>query len=292
MHPLDLVRLRPLMARTIGNPNIRIGVVDGPVMTNHPDLAGARFDEITGRNYGACVDANSTACLHGTFVAGILSARRECTAPAVCPGCTIVIRPIFPESAFAKDQLPSASPRELASAILDCINAGASIVNLSLALAAPFDKSEPILEGALNLAARRRVIVVAAAGNTGALGSSVITRHPWVIPVAACDSGGRPTSATNLGRSIGTRGLTAPGDRVTSLAPGGRSLTLGGTSVAAPFVTGTVALLWSEFPGMSAAQIKLAVTQAGMRVRGSVVPGLLDATTAYRSLLTTRGQVA
>jgi subtilisin family serine protease len=78
--------------------------------------------------------------------------------------------------------------------------------------------------------------------------------------------------------------LSAPGDGVTSLGAEGRPLTLGGTSVAAPFVTGAIALLWSEFPEASAAQIKLAVTQAGAPRRASVVPPLLDAMAAFQVL--------
>jgi subtilisin family serine protease len=85
---------------------------------------------------------------------------------------------------------------------------------------------------------------------------------------------------SNLGRSIGRRGLRAPGDGITSLGADGQSLTLGGTSVAVPFVTGATALLWSVFPSATAAHIKLAVTQASAR-RGSVVPPLLDAAAAY-----------
>jgi subtilisin family serine protease len=90
---------------------------------------------------------------------------------------------------------------------------------------------------------------------------------------------------SNLGSSIGTRGLTAPGDAITSLNAEGQSVTLGGTSVAVPFVTGTIALLWSEFPAASAAQIKLAVTQTSRPRRASVVPPLLDARASYESLL-------
>jgi subtilisin family serine protease len=89
---------------------------------------------------------------------------------------------------------------------------------------------------------------------------------------------------SNLGSSIGRRGLSAPGDGITSLGADGRSLTLGGTSVAVPFVTGTIALLWSEFPYATSAQVKLAVTQALTTRRASVVPPLLDAAAAYRIL--------
>ena len=159
------------------------------------------------------------------------------------------------------------------------------MINLSLALAQPSTKGEQSLEDALNQAVKRSVIVVAAAGNQGTLGSSAITRHPWVIPVVACDLRGRPVNQSNLGGSIGRRGLTAPGDAITSLSAEGPPLTLGGTSVAAPFVTGTIALLWSVFPRATAAQIKLAISQATAPRRASVVPPLLDAATAYQSLL-------
>ena len=142
------------------------------------------------------------------------------------------------------------------------------------------------MEEALDQAARRGVIVVAAAGNQGTLGSSAITRHPWVIPVVACDLRGRPMNESNLGSSIGRRGLSAPGDGITSLGAEGQPLTLGGTSVAVPFVTGAIALLWSEFPSATAAQIKLAITQASTPRRASVVPPLLDAAAAYQILLT------
>jgi subtilisin family serine protease len=128
------------------------------------------------------------------------------------------------------------------------------------------------------------VITVAAAGNQGTVGSSAITRHPWVIPVAACDTRGKPLSESNLGRSIGRRGLSAPGKNVTSLGTNGQPQTFGGTSAAAPFVTGAIALLWSEFPGATAAQIKLVTTQANLAGRGTIAPPVLDAWAAYQTM--------
>ena len=53
-----------------------------------------------------------------------------------------------------------------------------------------------------------------------------------------------------------------------------------------PFVTGAIALLWSEFPRATAAQIKLAITNTSSLQRVSVVPPLLDAAAAYQILLT------
>jgi subtilisin family serine protease len=290
MNPLELVNLTALMERTSGSPEVKIGLIDGPVFTQHPDLAGGHLREISGNNGGACTQANSVACLHGTFVAGILSAKRNSPAPALCPNCTLVIRPIFAETTVGREHMPSATPQELATAIIECIDAGVRIINMSLALAQPSVKGEQELETALNHAVKRGVIVVAAAGNQSTLGSSAITRHSWVIPVVACDLSGRPTNESNLGSSIGRRGLSAPGDNITSLGAEGKPLTLGGTSVAVPFVTGAIALLWSEFPAATAAQIKLAITQASIPRRASVVPPLLNAAVAYQMLMTSNAR--
>ncbi|HEU4855121.1 MAG TPA: S8 family serine peptidase [Nitrosospira sp.] len=293
MRPTELVKLTALMERTSGNPDIKIGLVDGPAVTQHADLAAEHLHEISGHNGASCTQANSGACVHGTFIAGILVAKRGSPAPAICPDCTLLIRPIFSESVLGREHMPSATPQELAEAIFDCINAGARVINLSLALAQPSTKGEKALDEAFNQALRRGVLIVAAAGNQGTLGSSAITRHPWVIPVVACNLRGYPINESNLGSTIGTRGLSAPGDNITSLSSDGKTLTLGGTSVAVPFVTGAIGLLWSEFPTATAAQVKLALTQAIPR-RASVVPPLLDAEAAYQFLLTmiARRQIA
>lgn len=144
------------------------------------------------------------------------------------------------------------------------------------------------MQAVLDHAAKRGVIVVAAAGNQGVVGSSAVTRHPWVIPVIACDLRGNPLGYSNLGHSTGRRGLSAPGQGITSLAANGRSATFGGTSAAAPFVTGTIALLLSLFPNATAASVKLAVTNGAGVTRTTVVPPLLNAWAAYQALRTTQ----
>jgi subtilisin family serine protease len=282
---LEVARLLPLMARTTGRPEVTIGLIDGPVAKSHPDFESQNIRELPAVNGGSCALASSAACKHGTFVAGILSARRGSAAPAIFPDCTLLVRPIFPERNSGNGDLPGASPQELASAIVETIDAGARIINLSAALAQPSVKGEGAVNSALDYAAQRTVMVVAAAGNHGVVGSSVITRHPWVIPVAGCDLQGRPQSQTNLGSSIGRRGLLAPAEAITSLGPEGEPATFGGTSVAAPFVTGAVALLWSEFPAASAAELLLAVRGIPKPSRVGIVPRLLDACSAYQAMV-------
>jgi subtilisin family serine protease len=283
MNPLDAVKLRPLMERSRGSARIVVALIDGPVAMGHAYFAAGNIREVPGIR-GTCAKADSVACRHGTFVAGILCAARSSPAPAICPACTVLVRPIFPESASANGSMPSATPEELAAAILECIDAGSHVLNLSLGLAPGASKAERELDEALNHAARRGVLVVAAAGNQGTLGSTAVTRHPWVIPVAACDGSGHPASDSNMGSSIGRRGLMAPGDGITSLGTAGKPITLGGTSAATPFVTGAAALLWSLFSNAPAADIKLAITQGSPARRKSVAPPMLNAWGAYQVL--------
>ena len=80
--------------------------------------------------------------------------------------------------------MPAATPECLADAIVESVKAGARVINLSCAVLQSAPQSERALEAALDFAARRQVIVVAAAGNQGTAEARP-TRHPWVIPVAA-----------------------------------------------------------------------------------------------------------
>ena len=111
------------MRLSAGRPEVVIGLIDGPI-AGRPDLAGNAIREAPGKASGACSKANSLACLHGTFIAGILVARRGSPAPAICPGCTLLAYPIFVDAPDSKE-MPSATPEDLAAAILRCVEAGA-----------------------------------------------------------------------------------------------------------------------------------------------------------------------
>lgn len=275
---VGLVNLTRLMARSSGRAEVAVGLIDGPVAASHRELAGSVRDCL-----GACQRVASAACRHGTLVAGILSADRSSDAPGICPGCTLLVRPIFEEVKGSGGRL-TAAPAELAEAFVECVDSGAWVINVSAVVTRVFTRSDAAISSALDYAARRGVVVVAAAGNDAIIGSSPVTRHRWAIPVAACDSDGAPLATSNLGSSIGRRGVRAPGLGVTSLAATGGSAPISGSSAAAAFVTGTVALLWSIFPNARPGHVIRAVTQAQRARLRSVVPPLLDAWSAYVSL--------
>lgn len=277
-----MVGLPSLMKRTEGRPGILVALIDGPVALDLPDLSPRHVRELPGGLGGTCTRADTAACSHGTFVAAILFGRRGSAAPGICPGCTLLLRPIFAEGANHQLKMPTATPAELADAIVDTVDAGAHVINLSSALIRSTPRGEARLNGALDYAAHRGGLIVAAAGNQGMVGSSVITRHPWVIPVVACDAKGWPVGESNLGSSIGRRGLSAPGEDIDSFGPDGKPRRSGGTSAAAPFVTGAIALLWSEFPEATASEVRLALTGPA---RNAIVPPLMDAWLAYQVMV-------
>jgi subtilisin family serine protease len=290
LDPLESVRLPGLMALTRGRADLVIGLLDGPVALDHPDLANGKGPDAR-QGFGACRYPRSASCRHGTFMAGILAARRGASAPAIAPECSLLVRPIFLDAAAGpSEELPSATPGELAEAIVACVDAGARVLNISAALAGGAFAEERELGEALGYTLQRGVLVIAAAGNQRAVTGSAITRHPWVIPVVAYGRGGRPLTQSNLGRSIGIGGLGAPGEGVVSLAPEGQPAISAGTSIAAPFVTGAAALLWSMLPDATAIEVKRALLWSPAGRRRTVVPPQLDAWGAYKVLSGSRAR--
>lgn len=273
---LNLIHLTALMQRSEGSPTIRIGLIDGPIAAGHPDLASP----IVSLGDAACERFSSAACTHGSFVAGIFGARRGSAAPALCPQCPLLVRPVFLE---ADGALPRSSAGELAQAIEDVIGAGACIVNLSLALTGGPGGQEGRLREVLDWAAQKGVLVVAAAGNEGRIGTTVLTRHPWVLPVVSCDAEGRPSPLSNLSLAIARNGLMAPGGPFVSLDSQGGTRTGSGTSFAAALVSGIAALLWSLFPQVPAQHLKAALLMRALPQR-SLIPLLVDAERAWRAL--------
>jgi subtilisin family serine protease len=297
MDPLSLVRLRSLMNISSGSPDITIGLIDGPVDLSHPALQESKIRAVKEYQLAACKNATSIACRHGTFIAGILCAKRGLDAPAICPGCTLLLRPIFTDQTLTDNNsnnnknnevlllFPSTTPEELSDAIIELVDGGARIINLSLGLSTSSLMTYPKLQEAYDYARQHRVIIVASSGNQGYIGGISLLHNEWIIPVAASDEYGRLDPMSNFGPSVGSRGLMAPGTNVTSTSSGGGYVKMSGTSFAAPFVTGTLALLWSVFPTTSAADLVRCVRAGSSdRRHRSITPPLLNVEAVYHVL--------
>ena len=132
---------------------------------------------------------------------------------------------------------------------------GAQIINASFGSPVP----SLALEDAVRDASARGVLVVAAAGNAASDNDSVPVypasyELPGVISVGAVDSSDSLAPFSNYGRS--SVHLTAPGVQVLSTVRGGGYLSLSGTSMAAPHVSGVAALVLGTFPSLSSTQLR------------------------------------
>jgi subtilisin family serine protease len=269
--PLGLVRLTGLTDLSEGDRDFQIGLVDGPVDVGHRELGNASIHHLGDI---ACRSRAATAAMtHATFAAGILVGRRGGGIPALVPRCSLLVGPIF--GAAGCGNVPSASPADLASALARLIDAGARVINVSAELVRAMPDSERRVGAALDHAACRGVLIVAAMGNRGRLGGSALTRHPWVIPVVACDLSGAPAGYSNLSLTSARHGVRAPGEGMSGPVPYGDLVRLTGSSVAALLVTGAIALVWSLHPWAASHVVRAAIL--GSARPAGIVPPLLDA---------------
>ncbi|MFO0466981.1 MAG: S8 family serine peptidase, partial [bacterium] len=127
--------------------------------------------------------------------------------------------------------------------------------------------STPLHE-AIGRAAQQDMLFIAAAGNSSRnndaqahfpanYSTSAMAGYDAVVSVASLTSSGALSSFSNYGAT--TVDIAAPGSSILSTLPGGRYGTYSGTSMAAPHVTGAVALYAAEHPEASAAEIRDAV---------------------------------
>jgi subtilisin family serine protease len=275
--------LYDVMAGGTGSELVAVAVLDGPVAVDHPGLAGAALAAV-GSAPMACSTAGAAGCGHGTAVAGMLAAGRDTPARGICPGVRVLVRPIF-----GNDEPARAEPAVLAQAIFEAIDAGAWIVNVSAAFAGAVPIGDRGLRAALDFAAARGVIVVAATGNEGRVGGSPLVSHPWVVAVAACDAAGSPLAGANLGGAIARNGLCAPAVGVVGLQAGGGYGPFGGSSAAAPQVSGAIALAWSANPAATGADVRAAVGRSTRASARGLAPELLDARAIFDGVVGSRG---
>ena len=280
MDALSIINIHKLMNKTQGNPKIIIGLVDGPIYV-HSEFEKASIETIQSSNI-YCKNIDNKACKHGTFIAGILCSKRG-IAPGICPKCTLLLRPIFNEFCINCNTTdhPNANPEELVKAIKEVIDQGARIINLSIGTTILSTKDYRIIYDAYDYALKHDVIIVISAGNSGNMGRVTLIDHSWIIPVTACDEKGLLYEKANFGRFISRRGVMAPGKNIISTLAGGGYSTRSGTSFAAPFVTGKIALLWSIFPNAKARDILNVIVPTK---RKSIIPYVLNAEESFRIL--------
>jgi hypothetical protein len=240
-----------------------VAVIDGP-------FDAVALSEILARTpvsvaNGSC-DAKG-ACSHGTFMMGLIGARRNAPIPGLCPECQLVHVPLFVD-----EEAPRTSIARLADAITAAVAAGAKLINLSLAIQGEDAAGDPALAKALDRAEAHDTVIMVAAGNEGRRASGQLLSHPVTIPVVAVDATHQLLPHSNFGPAMSERGIAAIGHQA-GYAPGGGGAVMSGTSVATAVATGTLAQLWSERPHATGKQVRAAV--AGLAPRHGPIPPTL-----------------
>lgn len=222
-----------------GDARVCLAVLDGPVDLAHRSLAGARLDVL--ETLVSATADDGPAARHGTHVASIIFGRGEIAG--IAPDCRGLIVPIF--GTGPDGELAMCSQIDLARAILQAIEAGANIVNISGGQFTPSGNSDPLLEAAIRRCDERNVLVIAAAGNDGCACLHVPAALDSVLSVGAMDETGSPLQSSNWGSLYREQGILAPGKDIPGAIPGGGIGTKTGTSFATAVTSGTAALLLS-----------------------------------------------
>lgn len=198
-----------------------VAVIDSGV-AKHPALDDAVVDY---RNFSSDSDVFDSLG-HGTHVAGVIGARSG-AAQGIAHKCKILALKVLGHSGMGANSA-------VATAMRHATEAKADIVCMSLGSAKP----DHNLHQAIQRAVVSGTIVVCAAGNDGGA-VNYPAAFAETIAVGAVDRNGEVCEFSSRGREIS---VAAPGQDITSTWLAGGYATLSGTSMAAPFVAGVLAL--------------------------------------------------
>ncbi|MCM0675738.1 type VII secretion-associated serine protease mycosin [Micromonospora phytophila] len=250
--PWPLRRLEPASAwRLSRGAGVTVAVIDSGVSASHPTLKGQvregrDFNGLAARQ-GRCDEAG-----HGTIVAGIIAGREGTGAPfsGIAPQARILPVRVLPDTRTTAD---AGLPGQIAEAIRWSVRNDADVINLSLVTL-----DRPELAEAVRYAQAEGVVVVAAAGNRQENQQdrpAYPAAYPGVIAVAGVDEQGGHVGSSVTGDYVD---VAAPGLNIVGPAPGGEGYLAepqGGTSFAAAYVSGVVALVRAAHPDLTPEQV-------------------------------------
>lgn len=240
LYGVDMIKAKSIWPEAKKGEGIKIAVIDSGCDINHDsikdNIIGVRnFTDEDRKNQNIVIDRVG----HGTHVIGTIAAKgQNNTVVGVAPNVGIYVLK-------AIDRTGSGKLSWVVNAINYAVKLKVDIISMSLGMSQSNDKLERAIKEAIN----KDILVVCAAGNDGDGNSesfeySYPAAYPDVISVGAVDKNGVPASFSNSNLAID---LLAPGVNILSTFPNNQFAILSGTSMAAPHVSGSLALLknWS-----------------------------------------------
>ncbi|MDF1507064.1 S8 family serine peptidase [Robertmurraya sp. DFI.2.37] len=222
---------------------IKIAVIDTGVSQNHEDILIAGGKSFV--NYTNFIEDDNG---HGTHVIGIIGAKKNDKG---------IIGVAYDSKIYALKALNHEGIGYLSSIIsaIDwAIENQMDIINLSLGI----DQPSFLLQNVVERAVSQNITVVASVGNAGTKAGDEDTvtypaRYQSVIGVGAIDENNQRAIFSSTGSAVE---LTAPGVMVLSAFPQNDYVYMSGTSMAAPIVTGIIALIKEANPSLSTDEIR------------------------------------
>ena len=246
-------------------------------------IVGDNPNDLNDRSYGNNDVRAKNGRTHGTHVSGIIAAKRNngIGINGVANNVKIMaIRNTPKGDEYDKD---------VALGVYYAVDNGAKVINMSFGKA--FSPHSDWVRDAIAYAAKKDVLIVAATGNDGQNTDQInyfpndqINNGPEVsktfLKVGANGSRYGSTLAasySNYGKN--TVDVFAPGSQIYSTYPKNSYEFASGTSMASPLVAGVAALIFSQYPTLSAAQVKQILMTSGIAINkkvslenGTVVP--------------------
>mgnify|MGYP004525636703 CR=1 FL=1 len=267
---------------TQGSSEVKIAVVDDGIDASH-DMFKGRITE----PYNVFTQNNklSVGEGHGTHTAALAAGSADFSAKGaagVAPKCQLI-----PVQVFDNKQCPMSA---LVAGIMYAVHQGADVINVSVGPSFSGLNSLPVSEQerisktqfqnvallwnrVSSIAAKKKSIIVFAAGNDDILSSiPPENRNATSIVVTAVEKRLYPTEFTNYGPCSD---ISAPGANIYSAFPTNSFRSCNGTSMAAPIVSGTVALMKSLKKDLTVEQARIALFNSGADVYGYIPPMVL-----------------
>jgi thermitase len=237
--------------RQLGQRKIRVAVIDTGVDMFHRDLLCNLEDGYNAIKPG---DSPQDTHGHGTHVAGTVGA---CTNNGIGVAGVAQVS-IVPIKASANGSFLNS---DIIRGINWAVQEGVDVINMSFG--GPGNST--FLRDALKAASDRGILLVAAAGNENA-NNDTVSSYPanyalaTMISVASSDSNDGISSFSNFGRN--SVHIAAPGSNIISTTVGGGYGYKSGTSMAAPFIAGSLGLLLSHRPRFTGVEAKARLLRA------------------------------
>ncbi len=276
---LAAINLKEGWKITKGSNDVTVAIVDDGCDVGHPILKGRISESYNVFTQNSIVSKGEG---HGTHVAGLAVGSDKYFdkgVSGVAPKCKFMPVQVF-DNGFCTFS-------SLTSGIMYAIHHGADVVNVSvgpdfqglnvlpveqqqLLAETQFKNEEKVWRKIINVANKNNTILVLAVGNDDILATiPPECRTNGTLNVSAVNKEFKVTNFSNYGSGSN---VSAPGQSIASSFPDNQFAVFDGTSMAAPIVAGTVALMKSVNKNISIAEVLPILQQSGRSISGNIPP--------------------